>query len=187
MPTGVSKPLPAATRPAVEVQHAQHPTRHLPQEVRQQLEEHRGPDRTLATPHQGNGPGSKSRGRTRSPRPVAQRHSHSKLTKGKDSRMVLDSSVCNVNPRCFLPEPVCLPTSTDIRTTFKPLDPPNASQGAALDFKAAHKRVKVRQWDQGLLLLAGAGISSGVATASDAVSLRERHLKRQPLNQKKQC
>ena len=76
---------------------------------------------------------------------------------GKDPRMVLDSSVCNVNPRCTLPERVCLPTAADVRTTFKPHDPPNASQGAALDFKAAHKRVKVRHSDQGLLLFRNAG------------------------------
>ena len=63
---------------------------------------------------------------------------------GKDPRMVLDSSVCNVNPLCTLPERVCLPTSADVRATFKPSDPKHASQGAALDFKAAHKRVKVR-------------------------------------------
>ena len=76
---------------------------------------------------------------------------------GKDPRMVLDSSVCNVNPLCTLPERVCLPTSTDVRATFKPSDPKHAAQGAALDFKAAHKRVKVRPSDQGLLLFKHAG------------------------------
>ena len=62
--------------------------------------------------------------------------------------MLLDSSVCNVNPLCTLLERVCLPTSTD---------PKHASQGAALDFKAVHKRVKVRLSDQGLLLFQARG------------------------------
>ena len=96
--------------------------------------------------------GGEAAARLRWPKGIAIGKLNVVQAEGKDPRMVLDSSICNVNPLCTLPERVCLPTSADVRASFKPKDPKHASQGAALDFKAAHKRVKVKPSDQGLLL-----------------------------------
>ena len=71
---------------------------------------------------------------------------------GKDPRLVLDSTICQVNPNCSLPEAVQLPTVSDVCFSFQPSDPRSMWIGASLDFKAAHKQVKVRPKDQGLLL-----------------------------------
>ena len=66
------------------------------------------------------------------------------IAEGRDPRLVLDSSICKVNGRCQLPERVALPTALDIRLATLGADPHSAFVGAGLDFKAAHKQVKVR-------------------------------------------
>ena len=71
---------------------------------------------------------------------------------GKDPRLVFDSTVCQVNPNCSLPEAVQLPTVSDVCFSFQPSDPHSMWMGASLNFKAAHKQVKVREQDQGMLL-----------------------------------
>ena len=71
---------------------------------------------------------------------------------GSHPRLVLDSTVRQVNPNCSLPEAVQLPTVSDVCFSFQPSDPHSMWMGASLDCKAAHKQVKVRQKDQGLLL-----------------------------------
>ena len=71
---------------------------------------------------------------------------------GKEPRLVLDSTICGVNPRCHLPERVALPMASDIRLATQAHDPRGAFVGASIDFKAAHKQVKVREEDHGLLL-----------------------------------
>ena len=74
---------------------------------------------------------------------------------GRDPRMVLDSrqhSICNLNPRCALPEPVQTPTTTDVQLTYAPHDPPAYWQCLSLDFKAAHKSVVVHEDECGTLL-----------------------------------
>ena len=76
---------------------------------------------------------------------------------GKDPRLVLDSAVCQVNTNCSLPEAVQLPTVSDVCSSFQPSDPRSMWIGASLDFKAAHKQVKVRPADQGLLLFEFSG------------------------------
>ena len=76
---------------------------------------------------------------------------------GKDARLVLDSTVCNANPKCFVPEHVRLPTSMDVARTFLPEDGYGQHVGLSLDFKAAHKCVKVRADEQGCLLFQHAG------------------------------
>ena len=73
-------------------------------------------------------------------------------TEGRDPRLVLDSSICNVNGRRQLPERVALPTALDIRLATLDADPHSAFVGAGLDFKAAHKQVKVRPEEHGLLM-----------------------------------
>ena len=71
---------------------------------------------------------------------------------GKDPRLVLDSTVCQVNPSCCLPEKVVLPSAADVRSAFQPEDAHGLWLGASLDVKAAHKRVMVKASDRGLLL-----------------------------------
>ena len=58
---------------------------------------------------------------------------------GKDP-LVLDSTVCQVNPNCSLPEAVQLPTVSDVCFSFQPSDPHSMWMGASLDFKAATNR-----------------------------------------------
>ena len=74
------------------------------------------------------------------------------FAEGKEPRLVLDSTICGVNPRCHLPERVALPMASDIRLATHASDHHGAFVGASIDFKAAHKQVKVREADHGLLL-----------------------------------
>ena len=39
---------------------------------------------------------------------------------GKDPRLVLDSAVCGVNPKCAIPERISLPMASDVRLAFLP-------------------------------------------------------------------
>ena len=73
---------------------------------------------------------------------------------GRDPRLVLDSTICQVNPLCRIPEAVTMPTVQEVRRSFQPQDPRGAYISASIDFKAAHKRVKVHDTEQGLLLFA---------------------------------
>ena len=69
------------------------------------------------------------------------------FAEGKEPRLVLDSTICGVNPRCHLPERVALPMASDIRLAAQASDHHGAFVGASIDFKAAHKQVKVREED----------------------------------------
>ena len=60
---------------------------------------------------------------------------------GRDPRLVLDSTICQV-------------TVHQVRRSFQPHDPPGAYTAASIDFKAARKSVKVHSSEQGLLLFA---------------------------------
>ena len=73
---------------------------------------------------------------------------------GRDPRLVLDSTICQVNTLCRIPEAVTMPTVQEVRRSFQPQDPRGAYVSASIDFKAAHKRVKVHDTEQGLLLFA---------------------------------
>ena len=66
--------------------------------------------------------------------------------------MVLDSTICNLNPRCTLPERMQMPTVCDVQLTYAPQDPPGFWHGLSLDFKAAHKACVVREDERGTLL-----------------------------------
>ena len=66
---------------------------------------------------------------------------------GKEPRLVLDSTVCGVNPKCNIPEHVSLPMASDVRLAFLPEE----FIGASFDFKAAHKQVQVHPSEHGLL------------------------------------
>ena len=62
------------------------------------------------------------------------------FAEGKEPRLVLDSTICGVNPRCHLPERVALPMASDIRLATQASD------------HHGYKQVKVREEDHGLLL-----------------------------------
>ena len=77
------------------------------------------------------------------------------LADGKDPRLVLDSTICNANPLCKIPEHVALPSALDVQRSFLHDDAYGDFLRTALDFKAAHKCVKVAPHEQGTLLLRG--------------------------------
>ena len=74
------------------------------------------------------------------------------LAEGKEPRIVLDSSVCGLNPSVHLPERVALPTGADVQRSFLSDDCFAQLRAVSLDFKAAHKCCKVLPKDQGTLL-----------------------------------
>ena len=65
---------------------------------------------------------------------------------GKDLRLVLDSTICQVNPivNYSLPEAVQLPTVSEVCASFQPSDPHSMWIGASLDFLAATNRSKCK-------------------------------------------
>ena len=71
---------------------------------------------------------------------------------GKEPCLVLDSTVCGVNPKCNIPERVSLPMASDVRLAFMPGDTHASFIGASFDFKAAHKQIQVHPSEHGLLL-----------------------------------
>ena len=70
---------------------------------------------------------------------------------GKKPRLVVDSSVCHTNQACRVPEKSSLPSLGDIRAAF-PLRQGNEDVAAlSADIRSAHKTVRIRERDQGLL------------------------------------
>ena len=53
----------------------------------------------------------------------------------RDARLVLDSSICNLNARCTLPERMALPSALDVQLSFSPHDPLAIWRALCLDFK----------------------------------------------------
>ena len=72
------------------------------------------------------------------------------FAENKEPRLVLDSTVCQVNTRCYLPERLSLPMASDLALATQASDTPGAFLGA----KAAHKQIQVRPDEHGLLLFA---------------------------------
>ena len=70
---------------------------------------------------------------------------------GKKPRLVVDSTVCGTNPSCVIPETFSLPSIDDVRECFPLRMHSGNLAGFALDVKSAHKTVRVRPSDQGLL------------------------------------
>ena len=71
---------------------------------------------------------------------------------GKKPRLVLDSSCCNVNQRCALPETMILPTVDDVRSTLTTEDSGDSWSGLSLDIKAAHKQIRLKESDRGVVM-----------------------------------
>ncbi len=60
---------------------------------------------------------------------------------GRGSRLVLDNTICGLNPRCWVPERSTLPTCKDILRTFPIREFQGDHMAFELDIKAAHKRI----------------------------------------------
>ena len=97
-------------------------------------------------------PGSKADAQQHWPNRTAIGKLNVVLAEGKDPRLVLDSTVCNANTLCRIPEQVALPSSLDVHRSFLSSDLHGSWTGIALDVKAAHKRIKVSPAEQGALL-----------------------------------
>ena len=123
VPTGVFEPIASSHQwPAVEAQHAQHPldtclkkfdsnwknAEAQPELLQRFIEEEMAQGWVIEIP------GGEQEARAQWPKGIAIGKLNVVQAEGKDPRMVLESSVCNVNPRCTLPERVCLPTSADV-------------------------------------------------------------------------
>ena len=74
------------------------------------------------------------------------------IADNRDPRLLLDSTICNANTLCRIPEHVTLPSAQEVLGSFPPGDKYGAWLGIALDFKAAHKTVKIREDEQGTVL-----------------------------------
>ena len=70
---------------------------------------------------------------------------------GRAPRLVLDNTVCGLNPRCWVPERSTLPTCKDILRTFPIREFQGDHMGFSLDVKAAHKRIVLHEREQGLV------------------------------------
>ena len=70
---------------------------------------------------------------------------------GRAPRLVLDNTICGLNPRCWVPERSTLPTCKDILRTFPLRDFQGDHVGFSLDVKAAHKRIVLHPDEQGLV------------------------------------
>ena len=66
-------------------------------------------------------------------------------------RLVVDSSVCGVNNRCTIPERTTLPTAKDVVRCYPLCNSNHELAGFSLDIKSAHKRICVKESEQGLL------------------------------------
>ena len=73
-------------------------------------------------------------------------HSH-----GKKPRLVVDSSVCHTNQACRVPEKSSLPSLADVRSAFPLRQDIEEASAFSADIRAAHKTVRIREKDQGLL------------------------------------
>ena len=140
VPTGVFEPIASSHQwPAVEAQHAQHPldtclkefdtnwknAEAQPELLQRLIEEEMAQGWVIEIPD-----GGEQEARAQWPKGIAIGKLNVVQAEGKESRMVPDSSVCNVNPRCTLHERVCLPTCADVRTTFKPRRTPQTPRRA---------------------------------------------------------
>ena len=74
------------------------------------------------------------------------------VAEGRDPRLVLDSTVCGLNPAVHIPERVALPTASDVQRTFLAEDCYAQQTALSIDFKAAHKCNKVHPSEHGTLL-----------------------------------
>ena len=65
-------------------------------------------------------------------------------------RLVVDSSVLGLNDRCKIPERTTLPSAKDVIRCFPLRNNAEELSGFSLDIKSAHKRVVLKESEQGL-------------------------------------
>ena len=70
---------------------------------------------------------------------------------GRKPRLIIDPTISGVNPACFLPERFTLPTLEDLRNAVPLRGCGEEIGGFTLDIAAAHKTVRVRESERGLL------------------------------------
>ena len=73
------------------------------------------------------------------------------LSDTRPPRLVLDSTVCGVNPRSRVPEKAQLPTAKDVLRSYPLRQSNNSLSGASFDVKSAHKQVAVHPKYRGYL------------------------------------
>ena len=94
---------------------------------------------------------------------------------GIEPRLVLDSTVCGVNPKCNLPERVSLPMASDVRLAFMLGDTRASFIGASFDFKAARKQFQVHPSEHGFTECATSEPGSPHTGGTGAFLLRLLH------------
>lgn len=73
------------------------------------------------------------------------------FSESRPPRLVVDSSICGVNPRCAIPEKSTLPTARDVIRSYPLRLLRKDIMGFSLDVKSAHKRIAVHRTHRGLL------------------------------------
>ena len=73
------------------------------------------------------------------------------LSDTRPPRLVLDSTVCGVNPRSRIPEKAQLPTAKDVLRSYPLRNSNNELSGVSFDVKSAHKQVAVHPKYRGYL------------------------------------
>lgn len=70
---------------------------------------------------------------------------------GRPPRLVVDSSVCGLNNRCFVPECSTLPSAKEVLRSFPTRKSSCELSGFSIDIKSAHKRIVLHPDEQGLV------------------------------------
>ena len=86
---------------------------------------------------------------------------------GKAPRLIVDSSLCGANGACYVPESYQLPLLESIRFSSPLRECSSVIGGFSLDIRAAHKTVRVRERDRGVL---GVGLPVGDSHGFQRVS-----------------
>ena len=66
-------------------------------------------------------------------------------------RLVLDSSICNTNQNCWIPERQCYPSARDVLESFPLRNCSEPQHAATFDVKSAHKRIVLSEHHRGLV------------------------------------
>ena len=73
------------------------------------------------------------------------------LSDSRPPRLVLDSTVCGVNPQCRIPERSTLPTARDVMRAYPLRQSRKELSGVSFDVRSAHKQVAVHPKYRGYL------------------------------------
>ena len=73
------------------------------------------------------------------------------ITDSRPPRLVVDNSICGLNNRCLIPERSTLPSAKDIIRSYPVRNTRRDLAGFSLDIKSAHKRIVLKDEEQGLV------------------------------------